>query len=73
MENKHDFHYKRKLAHATAKSTLFAVTKDAWDIKKGTDGKSMKNIFYILPYVLQPNGTFQDDVTLKSEKIKPVI
>jgi len=44
-----DFHYETKLSNATAKLTLFAVSKDEWDTKEGT-GKSMKNILYILWY-----------------------
>ena len=34
---------------ATTKSTLFAVSKDAWDTKEDT-GKSMKNALYVLQY-----------------------
>ena len=34
---------------ATAKSTLFAVSKDEWDTKEDT-GKSMKNALYVLRY-----------------------
>ena len=49
MKNTDDFHYKGKPSHATAKSTLFAVSKDEWDTKKDT-GKSMKNVSYILWY-----------------------
>jgi len=41
---------KRKPSHATTESTLFAVSKDEWNIKEGT-GKFMKNILYILQYV----------------------
>ena len=33
----------------TAKSTLFAVSKDEWDTKEDT-GKSMKNALYTLRY-----------------------
>ena len=49
MENTDDFHFKGKPSCATAKSTLFAVSKDEWDTKKDT-GKSMKNALYILWY-----------------------
>ena len=37
------------LRHTTAKSTLFAVSKDEWDTKEDT-GKSMKNTLYVLRY-----------------------
>ena len=43
------FHYEGKLSHATAKLTLFAVSKDEWDKKEDT-GKSMKNALYVLWY-----------------------
>ena len=46
----YDFcYYKWKPSRATAKLTLFAVSKDKWDTKEDT-GKSMKNILYILRY-----------------------
>ena len=44
MKNTDDFHYEGKPSHATAKSILFAVSKDEWDTKEDT-GKSMKNAF----------------------------
>ena len=44
-----NFRYKGKPSCATAKSTLFAVSKDEWDTKEDT-GKSMKNALYILWY-----------------------
>jgi len=37
-----DFHYKRKLSHATTKATLSADSKDEWGTKKNAN-KSMKN------------------------------
>jgi len=40
---------KRKPSHATTELTLFAVSKDKWNTKEGTD-KSMKNAFYVLWY-----------------------
>ena len=48
-ENTDDFHYEEKPSRATAKSTLFAVSKDEWDTTEDT-GKSMKNALYILRY-----------------------
>ena len=50
MKNTDDFHYKVKPSCATAKSTLFAVSKDEWDTKEDI-GKSMKNALYVLQYV----------------------
>ena len=47
--------YERKPSHATASSTLFAVSKDEWDTKEDTS-KSMKNALYILKV---PLGTKQ--------------
>ena len=65
MKNTDDFHYKRKPSHATAKSTLFAVSKDEWDTKEDT-GKSMKNALYILRYAKRHlSGQ-------SNEKVKPV-
>ena len=49
MKNMDDFRYKRKPSCATAKSTLFAVSKDEWDTKEDT-GKSMKNALHVLRY-----------------------
>ena len=49
MKNMDDFHYKGKPSCATAKSTLFAVSKDDWGTKEDT-GKSMKNALYVLWY-----------------------
>jgi len=40
----------RKPLCATTKSMLFAVSKDEWDIKEGTD-KFLKNALDILQYV----------------------
>ena len=48
-KNTEEFHFKGKPSHATAKSTLFAVSKDEWDTKEDT-GKSMKNALYVLQY-----------------------
>ena len=42
MKNITDFRYEEKPSRATAKSTLFAFSKDKWDTKEGT-GKSTKN------------------------------
>jgi len=42
----YNFCYERKPSCATTNSTLFAVSKDKWDIKEDT-GKSMKNASYI--------------------------
>ena len=49
MKNMDDFHYKGKPSCASAKSTLFAVSKDEWDTKEDT-GMSMKNALYVLRY-----------------------
>ena len=49
MKNTYDFHYEGKPSCATAKSTLFTVSKDEWDTKEDT-GKSMNNALYILRY-----------------------
>ena len=48
MENMDDFCYEGKPSRATAKSILFAVSKDEWDTKENT-GKSMKNALYTGP------------------------
>ena len=48
-KNTDDFHCKEKPSHATAKSPLFAVSKDEWDTKEDT-GKCMKNALYVLRY-----------------------
>ena len=49
MKNTDNFRYEGKPSHATAKSTLFAISKDEWYTKEETD-KSMKNALYILRY-----------------------
>ena len=49
MKNADDFYYEGKPSRATAKSALFAVSKDEWDTKEDT-GKSMKNVLYVLRY-----------------------
>ena len=49
LKNTDDFCYKRKSQCATAKLTLYAASKDEWDIKEET-GKSMKNALYVLWY-----------------------
>ena len=49
MKNTDDFHFEGKSSRATAKSTLFAFSKDEWDT--GDTGKSMKNALYVLWYV----------------------
>ena len=48
-ENTDNFQYEGKLSCATAKLTLFTVSKDEWDTKEDT-GKSMKNALYVLQY-----------------------
>jgi len=53
----------------TTKLTPFVVSEDEWDTKEGP-GKSMKNALYV-----QRHGkryTSQAEVTLNSEKFKPV-
>ena len=49
MKNMDDFCYEEKPSRATAKSTLFTVSKDEWDTKEDT-GKSLENLLYVLPY-----------------------
>ena len=49
MKNTNNFHYEGKPSRATAKSTLFAVSKDEWDTKEDS-GKSMRNALYVLWY-----------------------
>ena len=49
MKNTDNFCYEGKPSRATAKSTLFVVSKDEWDTKEDT-GKSMKNALYVLRY-----------------------
>jgi len=60
-----DFHCKRKLSHATTKSTCMPISKDEWH----TNGKSIKNVLYILQYA---KGTSWAKATSKSEKIQPL-
>ena len=43
------FRCEGKPSRSTAKSTLFAASKDEWDTKEDT-GKSMKNELYVLRY-----------------------
>ena len=68
MKNTDNFLYGGKPSHATAKSTLFTVSKDEWDTKEDT-GKSMKNALYGLWYA---KGISWAEATSNSEKIKPV-
>ena len=56
MQKMDDFHYEGKPLHATAKLTLFAVSKDEWDTKEDT-GKFMKNVLYTLQYANQAEST----------------
>ena len=49
IKNTDNFHYEGKPSRATAKLTLFTVSKDEWDTKEDT-GKSMKNALYVLQY-----------------------
>ena len=53
MKNTDDFRYEGLPSRGTAKSTLFAVSKDEWDTKEDT-GKSMKNALYVLWYAKTP-------------------
>ena len=48
-----DFCCEGKPSCATAKSTLFAVSKDEWDTKENA-GKSMKNALYVLQAPVRP-------------------
>ena len=68
MKSTDNFCYEEKPSCATAKSTLFAFSKDEWDIKEDT-GKSMKNALYVLRYA---KGTSRAEAMSNSEKIKPV-
>ena len=60
MKNTDDFHYEGKPSRATAKSTLFAVSKEEWNTKEDNN-KSMKNALYVLWPVCQkaPLGSKQ--------------
>ena len=49
VKNMDDFRYEGNPSRVTAKSTLFAVSKDEWDTKEDT-GKFMKNALYVLQY-----------------------
>ena len=49
MKSTDNFCYDGKPSRATAKLTLFAVSKDEWDTKEDS-GKSMKNALYVLWY-----------------------
>ena len=69
MKNMDDFRYEGKPSHTTAKSTLFAVSKDEWDTNE-ENGKSMKRMH--CTYCGMPKGTSRVEVTLNSEKIKPI-
>ena len=60
MKNTDNFRYQRKPACATAKSTLFAVSKDEWDVKED-NGKSMKNALYVLRYAKSTLFTVSKD------------
>ena len=53
MKNTDDFHYEERPSHATANSTLLAVSKDEWDTKEDIS-KSMKNALYVLRYAIGP-------------------
>ena len=55
MKNTDNFCYEGKPSRVTAKSTLFAVSKDKWDTKEDT-GKSKKNALYILWYAKRHLG-----------------
>ena len=67
-KNTDNFCYEGKLSHATAKSTLFVVSKDEWDTKEDT-GKSMKNALHILWYAKRHLSGRSD---VNSEKIKSI-
>ena len=67
MKNMDGFRYEGKPLHATAKLTLFAVSKDEWDTKEDT-GKSMQ-----CAYCGMPKGTSRAEVTSNSEKIKSIV
>ena len=56
-----------KPSRATAKLTLFTVSKDEWDTKEDT-GKSMKNALYVLRYA---KDTSRAKATSNSEKSSP--
>ena len=68
MKNIYGFCYEGKPSCATAKLTLFNVSKDEWDTKEDT-GKSMKNALYILRY---SKKHFLGRSDVEQRKIKPV-
>ena len=70
MKNTDDFHFEGKPLRATAKLTLFTVSKNEWDTKEDT-GKSMKNALYVLRYAKR-HLFGRSDIKLNSEKIKPI-
>ena len=67
MKNTDDFCFEGKPSCATAKLTLFAISKYEWDTKEDT-GKSMKNALYILRYA---KGTSPAETMLISKKSSP--
>ena len=58
----------RKLLRATTKLTHFTVSKD----ERNTNEDNGKSLRSALEYCGVPKGTYQAEVTLNSEKIKPV-
>jgi len=58
----------RKPSCATTKSTLFTVSKDEWNTKEDIS-KSLKNTLHDCSMPIVPSWA---EVTLNSEKIKPV-
>ena len=63
MKNTDNFHFEENPSHATAKSTLFVVSKAEGDTKEDT-----KFIRMHCTYCGMPKGTSRAEVTLNSEK-----
>ena len=63
-----DFPFEGKPSCATAKSTLFAVSKDEWDTRRTLVSPRRMHC----TYSGMPKGTSRPEVTSNSEKIKPV-
>ena len=68
MKKYRQFPLQREAITCYYQLTLFAVSKDEWDIKEDT-GKFMK---YALTYCSMPKGTSRAKVTSSNEKIKLV-
>ena len=67
MKNTDDFHYERKLSHATTKLTLLAVSKMNRAQRRTLVGPRRLHCTY---YSMLSKGTSRAEVTLNSEKTK---